>query len=81
MRTALRRVRRDAPTFVDIFYCLLLITLLLVVDIFYISNKHTKELRELSSLHHSEMVTMNAKFKEQVRLEYTILYTNSYIQG
>ena len=67
IRTALRRVRRDAPTFLDVFYCICLVTLLLVADIFYLSKKHSKELKDLSSLHTREMFEMNTKFKEQVK--------------
>ena len=66
IRNSLRRVRRDAPTFVDMFMCLTIIVILLAADVVYLSNKHTTELQDISSLHHSEMVGMNTKFKQQV---------------
>lgn len=39
-RAAIRRVRRDAPHFLDVFYIVALICILLMVDIAYIGNKH-----------------------------------------
>ena len=39
-RAALRRVRRDAPHFLDVFYIVTLICVLLMVDIVYIGKKH-----------------------------------------
>ncbi|CAG5091522.1 Oidioi.mRNA.OKI2018_I69.PAR.g13098.t1.cds [Oikopleura dioica] len=66
-KTSLRRVRRDAPTFLDVFYVVALVAVLLVVDVFYIGHKHSNELKKMSALHNEEMMEMHARFQEQVK--------------
>ncbi|CBY23926.1 unnamed protein product [Oikopleura dioica] len=66
-KTSLRRVRRDAPTFLDVFYVVALVAVLLVVDVFYIGHKHSYELKKMSSLHNEEMMEMHGRFQEQVK--------------
>jgi len=58
--------RRDAPTFLDVFYVVALVAVLLVVDVFYIGHKHSNELKKMSSLHNEEMMEMHGRFQEQV---------------
>ena len=66
--------RRDAPTFLDVFYVVALVAVLLVVDVFYIGHKHSNELKKMSALHNEEMMEMHARFQEQVNFAFENLF-------